>query len=86
MLFALFYDKVVWGNTLSAMSWAGSALILGSAIYVAVVRDGGQSGGDAAAGRADEGEGASEGGDRGSKDGGSEGGVGDDERRVNETA
>lgn len=39
MLFALFYDKVVWGNTLSAMSWAGSALILVSAIYVAMVRE-----------------------------------------------
>ena len=83
MLFALFYDKVVWGNTLSALSWAGSALILGSAIYVAVVRDGGQSGGDAAAGRADESEGVGEGGDGGSKDGGSEGGMA---RRLNETA
>ncbi|RHZ66245.1 DMT family transporter [Aspergillus thermomutatus] len=40
MLFALFYDKTVWGNTLSPMSWAGSGLIVGSALYVAVVRDG----------------------------------------------
>ncbi|GIK02708.1 hypothetical protein Aspvir_006767 [Aspergillus viridinutans] len=40
MLFALFYDKTVWGNTLSPLSWAGSALIVGSALYVAVVRDG----------------------------------------------
>ncbi|GFF41626.1 uncharacterized membrane protein YMR253C [Aspergillus lentulus] len=40
MLFALFYDKVVWGNTLSPLSWAGSALIVGSALYVALVRDG----------------------------------------------
>lgn len=39
MLFALFYDKVVWGNTLSAMSWAGSGLILVSAIYVAMARE-----------------------------------------------
>lgn len=52
MLFALFYDKVVWGNTLSSMSWAGSGLILGSAIYVAVVRDGkGDSSVDSAASR-----------------------------------
>lgn len=40
MLFALLYDKVIWGNTLSPMSWAGSALILASAIYVAVAREG----------------------------------------------
>lgn len=39
MLFALFYDKVVWNSTPSAASWAGSGLILGSAIYVAVVRE-----------------------------------------------
>lgn len=52
MLFALFYDKVVWRNTLSPMSWAGSGLILGSAISVAVVRDGkGNSSGDLAASR-----------------------------------
>lgn len=45
MLFALLYDKVIWGNTLSPMSWAGSVLILASAIYVAVARDE-ESGGD----------------------------------------
>ena len=39
MLFALFYDEVVWKNTLSAMSWAGSGLILVSAIYVAMARE-----------------------------------------------
>ncbi|KNG82256.1 hypothetical protein ANOM_008667 [Aspergillus nomiae NRRL 13137] len=39
MVFALFYDRVVWGSTLSLMSWMGSGLILGSAIYVAVVRE-----------------------------------------------
>ena len=44
MLFALLYDKVIWGNTLSPMSWAGSVLILASAIYVAVARDGGRGG------------------------------------------
>ncbi|KAL5358387.1 hypothetical protein BJX96DRAFT_146445 [Aspergillus floccosus] len=36
MLFALIYDRVIWGTTLSAMSWGGSLLILGSAIYVAM--------------------------------------------------
>jgi drug/metabolite transporter (DMT)-like permease len=40
MLFALFYDKVVWGSTLSPISWAGSALILICAIYVAVAQEG----------------------------------------------
>ncbi|CAG8419292.1 unnamed protein product [Penicillium salamii] len=39
MLFALFYDKVVWGSTLSPISWAGSALILACAIYVAVAQE-----------------------------------------------
>jgi drug/metabolite transporter (DMT)-like permease len=39
MLFALFYDKVVWGSTLSPISWAGSALILICAIYVAVAQE-----------------------------------------------
>ncbi|KAJ5086331.1 hypothetical protein NUU61_007638 [Penicillium alfredii] len=40
MLFAFFYDKVVWGSTLSPVSWAGSALILGCAMYVAVAQEG----------------------------------------------
>lgn len=44
MLFAVVYDRVIWGSTLSPMSWMGSALILGSAIYVGVVRDGGSGG------------------------------------------
>ncbi|KAJ5922948.1 hypothetical protein N7516_010651 [Penicillium verrucosum] len=35
MLFAVFYDKVVWGSTLSPVSWVGSAIILACAIYVA---------------------------------------------------
>ncbi|CAI7655776.1 hypothetical protein PCG10_005961 [Penicillium crustosum] len=35
MLFAVFYDKVVWGSTLSPISWVGSAIILACAIYVA---------------------------------------------------
>ncbi|KAI7977801.1 hypothetical protein EIK77_009341 [Talaromyces pinophilus] len=39
MLFALFYDKVVMDSSPSAISWAGSGLILGSALYVGVIRD-----------------------------------------------
>jgi drug/metabolite transporter (DMT)-like permease len=39
MLFALFYDKVVMHSSPSAISWAGSGLILGSALYVGVIRD-----------------------------------------------
>ncbi|PYH41549.1 DMT family transporter [Aspergillus saccharolyticus JOP 1030-1] len=39
MLFALFYDRVVWGSTLSPVSWVGSGLILGCAIYVAIARE-----------------------------------------------
>lgn len=40
VLFALFYDKVVWGSTLSLVSWAGGALILVCAIAVAVMQEG----------------------------------------------
>lgn len=40
MVFALFYDKVVWGSTLSLVSAAGSVLILACAIYVAVMQEG----------------------------------------------
>jgi drug/metabolite transporter (DMT)-like permease len=39
MLFALFYDKVVLNSTPSAVSWAGSGLILGCALYVAIARE-----------------------------------------------
>ncbi|KAI9376831.1 hypothetical protein BJX61DRAFT_488459 [Aspergillus egyptiacus] len=39
MLFALFYDSAVWGSSLSALSWVGSALILCSALYVAMARE-----------------------------------------------
>lgn len=39
MLFALFFDKTVWGITPGWASWAGSGLILASAVWVAVVRD-----------------------------------------------
>lgn len=43
MLFALFYDKVVWGTTLDGVAWAGSALILACAVYVAVMQEGTKS-------------------------------------------
>ncbi|KAJ5489647.1 hypothetical protein N7539_004537 [Penicillium diatomitis] len=40
MLFAVFYDKVVWGVTMAPVSWAGSVLILACAVYVAVAQEG----------------------------------------------
>jgi drug/metabolite transporter (DMT)-like permease len=40
MLFALFYDKVVWGTTLDGVAWVGSGLILACAVYVAVMQEG----------------------------------------------
>lgn len=36
MLFALFFDKVIWNRTPGLMSIAGCSLILGSTIYVAI--------------------------------------------------
>ncbi len=39
MLFALAFDKLVWNTTPGTLSILGSCLILGSAIYVAVLRD-----------------------------------------------
>lgn len=36
MLFALTFDKLVWGTAPGALSIVGSSLILGSAIYVAM--------------------------------------------------
>lgn len=36
MLFALTFDKLVWGTTPGTLSIIGSSLILGSAIYVAM--------------------------------------------------
>ncbi|KAI9849306.1 MAG: hypothetical protein M1837_004766 [Sclerophora amabilis] len=36
MLFALSFDKIIWGTTPGAISIIGSSLILGSAIYVAL--------------------------------------------------
>ncbi|KAL5115049.1 hypothetical protein ACEQ8H_007091 [Pleosporales sp. CAS-2024a] len=39
MLFALSFDKLIWGTTPGALSIIGSSLILGSAIYVALHRE-----------------------------------------------
>ncbi|KAL6158413.1 hypothetical protein ACJQWK_03448 [Exserohilum turcicum] len=39
MLFALAFDKLVWGMTPGALSIVGSSLILGSAIYVAMHKE-----------------------------------------------
>ena len=39
MLFALTFDKLVWGHTPGALSIIGSSLILGSAIYVAMLKE-----------------------------------------------
>jgi hypothetical protein len=39
MLFALTFDKLVWGTTPGALSIVGSSLILGSAIYVAMHKE-----------------------------------------------
>ncbi|KAK2736009.1 hypothetical protein FQN57_000902 [Myotisia sp. PD_48] len=39
MLFALFYDKVVWNSTPSVTSLTGSGIILGCALYVALATE-----------------------------------------------
>ena len=39
MLFALTFDKLIWGTTPGALSIVGSSLILGSAIYVAMNKE-----------------------------------------------
>ncbi|KAH0563063.1 hypothetical protein GP486_002369 [Trichoglossum hirsutum] len=39
MLFALAFDKIVWGHSPGIISIVGSSLILGSAIYVALRRE-----------------------------------------------
>lgn len=39
MLFALAFDKLIWGTTPGALSIVGSSLILGSAIYVAMHKE-----------------------------------------------
>ena len=43
MLFALGFDKVIFGHTPDLMSIAGSSLILGSAIVVATMADAGKN-------------------------------------------
>lgn len=40
MLFALSFDKLIWGTTPGTLSIIGSSLILGSAIYVAMHKEG----------------------------------------------
>jgi hypothetical protein len=42
MLFALTFDKIVFGTTPKPLSIIGSSLILGSAIYVAVQKEQGK--------------------------------------------
>jgi hypothetical protein len=39
MLFALSFDKLIWGTTPGVLSITGSSLILGSAIYVAMHKE-----------------------------------------------
>ena len=43
MLFALGFDKIIFGHTPDLMSIAGSSLILGSAIVVATMADAGKN-------------------------------------------
>lgn len=47
MLFALSFDKLIWGTTPGALSIIGSSLILGSAIYVAMHKEDPKKGGGA---------------------------------------
>lgn len=42
MLFALVFDWAIWGITPTTMSWAGSGLILGSAIVVVMKKEEGE--------------------------------------------
>ena len=39
MLFALAFDKIVWGTVPGALSIIGSSLILGSALYMAMLNN-----------------------------------------------
>jgi hypothetical protein len=52
MLFALGFDKLVWGTTPGTLSIIGSSLILGSAIYVAMRKDNDTKDGGEGRGRA----------------------------------
>jgi len=70
MIFALAFDKLIWGTTPGIPSVIGSSLILGSAIYVAMnkrevvdkglEREGGQGDGDEERGLIDSGMGGEE--------------------------
>jgi hypothetical protein len=44
MLFAVLFDFAIWGTLPGPLSFLGSTLILGSAIYVAIQKDAGQKG------------------------------------------
>ena len=57
MLFALTFDKLVWNTTPGVWSIIGSALILGSAVYVAVQTNNRKSKPLSGEGRGDEEEG-----------------------------
>ena len=39
MLFALAFDKIVWGTVPGTLSIVGSSLILGSALYIAMLNN-----------------------------------------------
>jgi drug/metabolite transporter (DMT)-like permease len=45
MLFAVFFDLIIWGTVPGLLTMVGSTLILGSAIYVAIQKDSVQSSG-----------------------------------------
>ena len=68
MLFALTFDKLVWNITPGVWSILGSALILGSAVYVAVLTDSRTSKPQSGEGRGDEEEGLVDGEERGGED------------------
>ena len=55
MLFALAFDKLVWGINPVGLSVVGGMLILGAAIYVAVHKDSTRSGAPSSAARKPEG-------------------------------
>jgi drug/metabolite transporter (DMT)-like permease len=42
MLFALLFDRLMWGVSPSLISWAGSGLILGSTVWVALKKEEGK--------------------------------------------
>jgi hypothetical protein len=44
MMFAVLFDFIIWGTLPGPLSIVGSTLILGSAIYVAIQKNDGESG------------------------------------------